>query len=80
MHIDDLLRAEDFAAETGDAVLAEPDHRPKPALAQSGDFGGNRNRFHVNDVGGADCVTDAAAGAALDVDALDHVFLSAAQP
>ncbi len=29
MHVDDFLRAEDLAAEAGDAVLAEFDHRQK---------------------------------------------------
>ena len=40
MHIDDALGAEDFAAETGDAVLAELDHRQQIGRAQAGNSGG----------------------------------------
>ena len=38
MHVDDVLRAEDLAAEAGDAVLAELDHRQELGLAQPRDL------------------------------------------
>src|SRR6476661_10558736 len=37
VHVDDMLRAEDFAAEAGDAMLAEFDDRQEPGLAEPGD-------------------------------------------
>src|SRR5262245_32876483 len=78
MHVDDLLGAEDLAAEAGDAVLAEPDHRQQLALAQARHLERNLDRLHVNDVRGAYGIADAAAGAALDVDRLDHARLCSA--
>ncbi len=72
MHVHDPLRAEDLAAEAGDAMLPEPDDGKQPGVLQPRDLGGSRDRLHVNDVGRADGVADPAARAAREVDALDH--------
>src|SRR5215510_8998206 len=80
MHVDDPLGAEDLAAEAGDAVLAELDHRQELRLQQPGDFRIDRHRLHVNDVGGTDGVADAAARATGDVDALDQCRLMPGRP
>src|SRR5690242_7167204 len=67
MHVDDLLRAEDLAAEAGDAVLAELDDRQELLLAQARDLNGDGLRLHVDHVGRADHVADAAAGAFVEL-------------
>ena len=72
MHVDDVLRAEDFAAEAGDAVLAELDDRQELGLPQARNLAHHRLRLHVDDVGRADHVADAATGAFLDFDVFDH--------
>src|SRR6476660_7804011 len=72
MHVDDVLRAEDFAAEAGDAVLAELDDRQEPGLAQPRDLNGDGLRLHVDHIGRADQVADAATGAFFEFDAFDH--------
>jgi hypothetical protein len=73
VNIDDLLGAENFAAETGDAVLAKLDDGKAEHRSQSGWRAGRGcDRFHVNDIGRAHGVTDAASGAFFQFDAFDH--------
>src|SRR5262249_17658371 len=72
MHVDDLLGAEDLAAEAGDAVLAEADDGKKLGRVEAGQRGHARRRLHVDHVSRADDITDAAAGAFRNVDVLDH--------
>jgi hypothetical protein len=54
MHVDDLLRTKNLAAEAGNAVLAEFDDGEQLDLSQTLDFGCDRCGFHVNDIGWAD--------------------------
>jgi hypothetical protein len=54
MHVDDLLRTKNLAAEAGNAVLAEFDDGEQLELSQACNFAGDRYRFHVNDIGWAD--------------------------
>src|SRR5262249_30885716 len=63
MHVDDVLRAENLAAEAGDAMLAEFDDRQELGLPQAGNLRRNGLRLHVDHISRADHVTDAAAGA-----------------
>jgi hypothetical protein len=72
VHVDDLLRAEYLAAETGDAMFAEFDRRKLFDLVQTCDFDPYLDRLHVNDVRRTYQVADAAAGAFFEVDRLDH--------
>src|ERR1051326_5042375 len=73
MHVDDLLGAEDLAAEAGDAVLTEADDGEEPSGVEAGQGDRVARRLHVDDVGRAHDIADAAAGAFRDVDVLDHV-------
>jgi hypothetical protein len=54
MHVDDLLRTKNLAAEASNAVLAEFDDGKQLDLSQAFDFAGDRCGFHVNDIGWAD--------------------------
>jgi hypothetical protein len=72
MHVDDLLRAEYLAAEAGDAVLAEFDDWQQLRLAEARNLSRDRLHFHVDHIGRADQVADAAAGAFFKLDAFDH--------
>jgi hypothetical protein len=73
--IDDLLGTEDLATETGDAVLAELDHRKQPGRCQTGNAGCNGYRLHVNHIGGTDVIANAAARALLKLNVFDHPAL-----
>jgi hypothetical protein len=72
MHIDDLLGTEDFAAEAGDTVLAVFDDRKLKGRVQAGNDTCGRRGLHVDDIGGADNVADAAAGTFIEFDAFNH--------
>src|SRR5262249_28312752 len=72
LHVDDRLRTEDLAAEAGDAMFAELDHRQKLGLNQPGNFLFDRNRLHMDDISRTNRIADAAARAAFDLDFLDH--------
>src|SRR5262249_20521553 len=76
MHVHNPLRAENFAAEAGDAVLAKLDHGHQRDASQARDVSRNRGRLHVDHVGRTDRIADATAGAARDVDVLDHGSLA----
>jgi hypothetical protein len=78
MHVDDLLWAKNLAAEAGNAVLAEFDDWKQLDLPQTFDLAGDRCGLHVYDVGWADEIANAAAGALLDFDIFDHVIRSTA--
>src|ERR1700680_1474782 len=80
MHVDDLLRAENLAAEARDAMFAELDDREQLDLPQPRHLGRDRRGLHVDHVGRADDVADAAARAFLDFDRLDHVIPRSARP
>src|SRR5262249_2385855 len=62
MHVDDLLGAEDLAAEAGDAVLAEADDGEELRRIEAGQRDRVARRLHVDDIGRAHDVADAAAG------------------
>jgi hypothetical protein len=72
MHVDDLLGAENLAAEAGDAVLAEADGGQLLRGVEPGQGDRVWRRLHVDDVRRAHDVADAAAGAFRNVDVLDH--------
>jgi len=74
MNVDDLFRAEYFAAEASNAVFAKSYHRQEFGLAQPRDLTRNRLRFHVDHVCRAYDVADAAAGAFFDLDAFNHAI------
>jgi hypothetical protein len=73
MNVDDLLRTENFAAETGDAVLAKFDNWALELEAQSRDPLRMMRRLHVNDIGRADGVANAASRAKFKLDIFDHL-------
>ena len=73
MDVDDPLRTKYLAAEAGNAVFAELDHRNKPVLVHAGHFRIGMNLRHVNDVRGADEVANPAARAACNGDGFNHV-------
>src|SRR5207248_508390 len=75
VHVHDLLRTENFATETGDAMLAEFDVGDELELPQVFDFVLYRRGFHVDHVGGTDKVANAAARALLDVNCFDHKWV-----
>jgi len=78
MHVDDFFRAENFAIEAGDAMLAEFDDWQQLCLGESCyfgvDWGFRYKRYlgHVDDIGRADDVADAATGAAGQIDGFYH--------
>ena len=63
MDVDDLLRAEDFAAEARDAMFLELDDRTRAIYAKPWHVA-RASGLHVNDVGGADVVANPATRAA----------------
>jgi hypothetical protein len=72
MYIDDVFRAKNLATKAGNTVLAELDDWQQLGLAQSWNLSRDRLRLHVDDVGRADHVADAATGAFFDFNAFDH--------
>src|ERR1700730_4160534 len=76
MHVDNVLRTKYLATEAGDAVLAEFDDWKQLDSPKTGHFGHHWRRLHVDDIGGADEVTNAAARAFLDFNLLDHRSIS----
>jgi hypothetical protein len=74
MHIDDGLRAEDFAAKASDAMLAKFDHRKQPDLGKTCDLDRNRCGFHMDDVRRANSIANAATGALFDINFFDHAI------
>src|SRR3984885_209672 len=72
MDVDDLLRTKNFAAETGDAMLAKFYHRQELRLNQAVEPGLARRRLHVDHVGRAHVVANSAARALFNLDIFDH--------
>ena len=72
MDVDDVFRTEYLATEAGDAVLAKLDDGEEFSLAKSRNLNHDGLWLHMNHIGGADHVADAAAGAFFDLDAFDH--------
>jgi len=74
MHVDDLLRAIDFAVEAGDAVLAKFDDGELECRFQTvnGARRSRLRRLHMDDIGGTHDVANPATGAPLKRDTFDH--------
>jgi hypothetical protein len=72
MHVHDLLGTENLATEAGNAVLPKSNHRQKLRFNETVDAGLYRSWLHVDDVGRADIVANAATRALLKLDVFDH--------
>jgi len=72
MDVDDLFRAENLAAEAGDAVLAKLYNRQQPGFDEALGHGLYRRRLHVNDVGRTYIVANPATGTLCNLDIFDH--------
>ena len=72
MHIDDFLRTEDFAVKAGDAMLAELNDGQKLDACQPGYSGVQRCFGHMDDIGRANDVANATAGASRQVYGFNH--------
>ena len=75
MDVDDVFRTEYFAAKAGDAVLTKLDDGQVLGLAESRNLNRNDLWLHMNHIGRANHVADAAAGAFFDLDTFDHAIL-----
>jgi hypothetical protein len=72
MHIDDAFGAKQFAAKTGHAMLLVFDGRQPFFQSTLRHF----DPFHIDHIGGADIITDAAPSAFIKINALNHRVLS----
>jgi tRNA C32,U32 (ribose-2'-O)-methylase TrmJ len=72
MNVNNLFRAKDLATETSDAMRLKLDDRQKLCLYEAVVTGRERYGLHVDDVGRAYVVADAAARALFEVNMFDH--------
>jgi hypothetical protein len=75
MDVHNLFRAENFAAETGDTMLAKFNDGQGLALPQSWNAARDQDLRHVDHIGRAYLIADAASSAARKVDAFNHAKL-----